>query len=202
MTKIQRRFRDFWFAGHSTTIQEQCDNSAQMTYENWSVTTATIQSCEWEDAPPQTQSSLFVGYFIVRFSYAADEKQYSGKFYSARGWEKGAVLVDGQARSCPDEPCSSTLGTCYVESASSSFGPDTTNAISHRVALWFSTACIQISTVSDLGGPSFEAHEASNYSVRRTRSSRSTHLPCKDRLHSFQRRHFGPPLLPRQRCRT
>ena len=76
-----------------------------MTYENWSATTATIQSCEWEDAPPQTQSSLFVGYFIVRFSYAADEKEYSGKFYSSRGWEKGAVLGMLYNPQNPEENC-------------------------------------------------------------------------------------------------
>jgi hypothetical protein len=78
--------------GDSTTTQERCNNSAEMTYENWVVNTATIQSCEWKDAPPRTESSLFVGYFIVCFSYIADDKHFSGKFYSSHAWEKGTDL--------------------------------------------------------------------------------------------------------------
>jgi hypothetical protein len=76
-----------------------------MTYENWLVTTATIQSCEWEEAPPQTQSGLFVGYFIVRFSYAAEDKQCSGKFYSSHAWEEGTVLGMLYNPQNPEENC-------------------------------------------------------------------------------------------------
>jgi len=75
-----------------------------MTYENWLVTTATIQSCQWEDAP-QTQSNLFVGYFIVRFSYTAEDKQYSGKFYSSHAWEEGTVLGMLHNPQNPEENC-------------------------------------------------------------------------------------------------
>jgi hypothetical protein len=63
-----------------------------MAYENWLVNTAAVQSCYWADAPSGTKSSLFVGLFIVGFSYAVDDRHYSGKFYSSRAWEKGTVL--------------------------------------------------------------------------------------------------------------
>jgi hypothetical protein len=80
-----------------------------MTYENWVVTTATIQGCEWEDAPPRTEGSpescLFVGYFIVCFSHVADDKQYSGKFYSSRAWEEGTVLGMLYNPQNPEENC-------------------------------------------------------------------------------------------------
>ena len=79
-------------ASHSTAIRKQCNNSTQMTYENWVATTATIQSCEWHDAPQRTQASLFVGYFAVCFSYTANASHHSGKFYSSHSWEEGTVL--------------------------------------------------------------------------------------------------------------
>jgi len=100
------QFRDYFrVGGDSTTIQEQCENSTQMTYENWFVSTATIQSCEWVDAPPRTQSSLFAGYFIVGLSYAANDSHYSGKFYSSHAWEKGSVLGVLYNPQNPEENC-------------------------------------------------------------------------------------------------
>jgi hypothetical protein len=59
-----------------------------MSYENWLDTTATIKSCDWEDPPSQSPSSLFTGHFTVAFSYAVHSKRYSGRFYSAYEWEK------------------------------------------------------------------------------------------------------------------
>lgn len=59
-----------------------------MAYEDWLVTTATINGCDWEDPPSQTQCSLFVGYFTVAFSYAVDGNHYSGIFHSPLKWEK------------------------------------------------------------------------------------------------------------------
>lgn len=76
-----------------------------MTYENWLVNTATVQSCDWEDAPPRTQSSLFAGRFIVGFSYALDDNNYSGKFYSSHAWEKGKVLGMLYNPQNPEESC-------------------------------------------------------------------------------------------------
>ena len=73
--------------GYSTTTQERCKNMAQMTYEHWIVTAAAINSCDWEDPPSQTSSSLFVGHFTVVFSYGVDGSHYSGKFYSSHEWE-------------------------------------------------------------------------------------------------------------------
>jgi len=61
---------------------------AQMTYEHWLDLTATIKSCNWEDPPSQSPSSLFAGHFTVEFSYSVDGYRYSGKFYSAYEWEK------------------------------------------------------------------------------------------------------------------
>ena len=52
--------RKFRIGGHSTASREQCNNSDQMTCEHWAATTATIKSCEWEDPPTETPSSLFV----------------------------------------------------------------------------------------------------------------------------------------------
>lgn len=78
----------FRTSGHSTTTQERCNNSAQMAYEHWLVTTATISSCDWEDPPSQTPGSLFVGYFTVVFFYAVDGNRYWGKFHSSHAWEK------------------------------------------------------------------------------------------------------------------
>jgi len=58
-----------------------------MSYEDWRVGAATINACEWEPPPPsQTPSSLFVGHFTVRFSYAVDGDRYGGKFYSSHEW--------------------------------------------------------------------------------------------------------------------
>ena len=74
--------------GDSTTTQERCNNSAQMTYEHWLVTTATINICEWKDPPSETPSSLFVGYFTVVFSYVVDGTNYRGTFHSSHMWEK------------------------------------------------------------------------------------------------------------------
>src|SRR5258708_1048288 len=73
--------------GGSTPTQEGCNNSAQMSYEYWLVTTATIDSCEWKDPPSETPSSLFVGCFTVVFSYAVDGNHYRGIFHSSHAWE-------------------------------------------------------------------------------------------------------------------
>jgi hypothetical protein len=59
-----------------------------MTYEDWLVTAATINSCDWEDPPSQTPASLFVGHFTVAFSYAVGGNRYCGKFHSSRAWGK------------------------------------------------------------------------------------------------------------------
>jgi len=59
-----------------------------MTYENWLDATATIKSCDWEDPPSQTPSTLFTGHFTVTFSYAVDGNRSSGKFYSPYEWEE------------------------------------------------------------------------------------------------------------------
>ncbi len=60
-----------------------------MSYENWLLTTATINACEWEDPPPQSlPSSLFVGRFRVAFSCAINGKNYCGSFDSSHPWAK------------------------------------------------------------------------------------------------------------------
>jgi len=64
-----------------------------MTYEDWSMISATVQSCEWENPPSQAPSSLFVGHFTVALSYAVDGIHYSGKFYSSHEWEKWTDLM-------------------------------------------------------------------------------------------------------------
>jgi hypothetical protein len=64
-----------------------------MTYEHWSVITATIQSCDWQNPPSQAPSTLFVGHFIVVFSYVIGGNNYSGKFYSSHDWVKGTDLM-------------------------------------------------------------------------------------------------------------
>jgi hypothetical protein len=63
-----------------------------MTNEHWLVTTATINSCAWEDPPSQTPSSLFVGHFTVSLSYAIDGNRYCSKFHSSHAWEKEAEV--------------------------------------------------------------------------------------------------------------
>ena len=64
-----------------------------MTHENWSVITATIDSCHWEDPSSQAPGTLFVGHFVVVYSYAVDGKLYTGKFYSSHEWENGTDLT-------------------------------------------------------------------------------------------------------------
>jgi hypothetical protein len=64
-----------------------------MTYEHWSAITATIDSCHWENPPSQAPSTLFVGHFIVVFSYVVDGNPYCGEFYSSHAWEKGMDLM-------------------------------------------------------------------------------------------------------------
>lgn len=63
-----------------------------MASELWNLTTATIKDCVREKAPSRTQSSLFVDYFTVAFSYAVDGGRYGGKFYSSHEWEKEAEV--------------------------------------------------------------------------------------------------------------
>jgi hypothetical protein len=63
-----------------------------MTNGLWSISTATILSCEWENSPSQAPSSLFVGHYSVAFSYVVDGNPYTGQFYSSRDWEKGVDL--------------------------------------------------------------------------------------------------------------
>ena len=65
---------------------------AQMAYENWLLTTATILSCDWEDPESRSPASLFVGRFAVVFSYAVEGKHYRGKFHSAHAWENGTEV--------------------------------------------------------------------------------------------------------------
>lgn len=80
-------------AGHSTTTPERCNNLPLMEYEHWRVTTATIESCDWQAPPPsQIPSSLFLAHFTVAFRYAADGNQYRGNFCSAHEWEKGTEV--------------------------------------------------------------------------------------------------------------
>jgi len=64
-----------------------------MTYEHWSEITATIQSCDWENPPSQAPSTLFVGHFIVVFSYIADGNNYRAAFCSSHEWGKGTDLI-------------------------------------------------------------------------------------------------------------
>jgi hypothetical protein len=64
-----------------------------MTCEHWPVITATIRSCDWENPPSQTPSTLFVGHFIVVFSYVVDGNSCVGKFYSSREWVQGTDLL-------------------------------------------------------------------------------------------------------------
>ena len=59
-----------------------------MSYEHWIVSTATINSCEWEDPPSQTPSNLFVGHFKTIFSYVVNGNRYFGKFHSSHEWNK------------------------------------------------------------------------------------------------------------------
>ena len=80
--------RNFGIGGLLDNNPELCNNPAQMAYEHWLVTTATIDSCEWNDPPSDNPSSLFVGYFTVVFSYAVDGKKYCGKFHSSHPWGK------------------------------------------------------------------------------------------------------------------
>jgi hypothetical protein len=75
-----------------------------MTYENWVVNTATVQSCDSRDAA-RTQSSLFVGHFVVGFSYAIGDTHYSGKCYSSREWEIGTILGMLYNPQNPEESC-------------------------------------------------------------------------------------------------
>ncbi|KAA6459782.1 hypothetical protein DYQ86_16875 [Acidobacteria bacterium AB60] len=64
-------------------------NSAHVAYENWAVTTATINGCVWEDPPPRClPGSLFVGYFRVAFTYAINGKNYCGSFDSPHMWAR------------------------------------------------------------------------------------------------------------------
>jgi len=76
-----------------------------MAYQDWAETTATIKSCDWENPPSQTPSSLFIGHFTVAFSYAVDGNRYSGKFYSSREWEKGAEVPVLYNPESPVESC-------------------------------------------------------------------------------------------------
>ncbi len=78
--------------GNSTLTREECKNWAQMSYENWLVTTATINSCDWEGPQSQIPGSLFIGHFTVVCSYAVDGSRYKGRFHSSHAWEKGAEV--------------------------------------------------------------------------------------------------------------
>jgi hypothetical protein len=78
----------FRIGGRSTTTQERATIKLKMSYEHWNVTTATISTCDWEDSPSQTPSSLFVGYYTVVFTYTVDGSHYWGKFHSSHAWEK------------------------------------------------------------------------------------------------------------------
>jgi hypothetical protein len=53
------------------------------------VTNATIHSCRWEDPPSRAVSSLFVGHFVVAYSYVVDGIKRGGEFYSSHAWEEG-----------------------------------------------------------------------------------------------------------------
>jgi len=97
------------------------------------IATATIQNCRWEDPPSLGPSSLFVGHFIVAFSYVVDGVHHSGEFYSSRAWKDGAELLicynphDPEEHSDPDDHESQTGATleCILEwiSAILSGGP-------------------------------------------------------------------------------
>jgi hypothetical protein len=76
-----------------------------MAYEDWLVTTATINFCNWEEPPSQVPSSLFVGHFIADFSYAVDGNHYRGKFHSSYGWEKETELEILYNPKNPTESC-------------------------------------------------------------------------------------------------
>jgi hypothetical protein len=77
-----------------------------MAYENWLVSTATIEGSEWEDAPPSpTPSSLFVGRFTVAFSYAVSENRYLGKFDSSHAWAKDTEVGLLRNPERPEECC-------------------------------------------------------------------------------------------------
>lgn len=81
-----------------------------MTNELWSISTATVQSCEWVDFPSQAPSSLFVGHYRVAFSYVVAGNSYISQFYSSGEWEKGMevpILYNpqrpGESAVCDDE---------------------------------------------------------------------------------------------------
>jgi Protein of unknown function (DUF3592) len=65
---------------------------AQMTYENWLLSTATILSCDWEDPQSRSPASLFIGYFTVVFSYEVEGNRYRGRFHSSHAWGNGAEV--------------------------------------------------------------------------------------------------------------
>jgi hypothetical protein len=64
-----------------------------MTYEHWSLMTTMIDGCHWQNPSSRTPSTLFVGHFILAYSYVVDGKRYSGEFHSPRAWEKGTDLM-------------------------------------------------------------------------------------------------------------
>ena len=94
----------------SSTTEGESNQSAQMRYEHWSVMQAMIQSCDWEDPPSQASSALFVGYFIVVYSYIVDGRHYRGEFYCSHEWVKEADLMilynpqnPGESIACDDD---------------------------------------------------------------------------------------------------
>ena len=77
---------------HSTTNHDRCNNSVQMTCDDWLAATATISSCDWENPSSQTPGILLVGYFTVGFSYMTESSRYWGKFHSSHAWKEGTEV--------------------------------------------------------------------------------------------------------------
>ena len=92
-----------------------------MTYENWPVITATINSCDWENPPSLAPSTLFVGHYYVVFSYVVDGNHYSGEFHSSRAWGKGTDLIilynpqnPGESIVCDDDESQSEAALRWI----------------------------------------------------------------------------------------
>lgn len=64
---------------------------------------ATIRSCRWDDSASRAPSSLFVGHFVVAFSYVVEEIRHSGEFCSFHEWEEGTDLPILYNPQCPKD---------------------------------------------------------------------------------------------------
>jgi hypothetical protein len=81
-----------------------------MNREHWSVMTAIIDGCYWEDPASKVPSTLFVGHYIVAYSYSVDGNRHRSEFHSSHVWEKGTDLMiaynpknQGESIVCEDD---------------------------------------------------------------------------------------------------